>query len=248
MFETVRRRIRAPEGVFFGLADAGGTWSLNTKGVVGALFDACETRQPLMILGTAFSFVHLLDYLSEQALCFRLPTGSRVLETGGYKGRSRTVPRADLHQEVTRYLGIPSASIVTEYGMSELSSQAYDRVCVSRREFRARSEPHLGTPPAFGVHALACLPGADTFKGGHQTLHFPPWARAQIISPETGREVAEGESGLIRVFDLANVYSVLAIQSEDLGRRRGNSFELIGRAHLSEPRGCSLMATGVATP
>jgi hypothetical protein len=54
--------------------------------------------------------------------------------------------------------------------------------------------------------------------------------------------VADGETGLIRVFDLANVFSVMAIQTEDLGVRRENGFELIGRAQLAEPRGCSLMA------
>ena len=63
----------------------------------------------------------------------------------------------------------------------------------------------------------------------------------QIISPETGREAAEGETGLIRIFDLANVFSVAAIQTEDLGVRRGDGFELVGRAQLAEPRGCSLM-------
>jgi hypothetical protein len=54
--------------------------------------------------------------------------------------------------------------------------------------------------------------------------------------------VAQGETGLIRVFDLANVYSVMAIQTEDLGIRSGDGFELLGRAVMSEPRGCSLMA------
>jgi hypothetical protein len=53
--------------------------------------------------------------------------------------------------------------------------------------------------------------------------------------------VAEGETGLIRVFDLANVFSVAAIQTEDLGIRHGDGFELIGRASFAEPRGCSLM-------
>jgi hypothetical protein len=63
----------------------------------------------------------------------------------------------------------------------------------------------------------------------------------QIISPETGREVKDDETGLIRVFDLANVRSVMAIQTEDLGIRSGAGFELLGRARLAEPRGCSLM-------
>jgi hypothetical protein len=64
----------------------------------------------------------------------------------------------------------------------------------------------------------------------------------QIVSPETWDEVAVGETGLIRVFDLANVYSVMAIQTEDMGVRHGDGFTLAGRAALSEPRGCSLLA------
>jgi hypothetical protein len=47
---------------------------------------------------------------------------------------------------------------------------------------------------------------------------------------------------MIRVTDLANVWSVAAIQTEDLGIRREDGFELIGRAEKAEPRGCSLMA------
>jgi hypothetical protein len=73
---------------------------------------------------------------------------------------------------------------------------------------------------------------------------FPSWARAKVISPETGHEVADGEKGLLRIFDLANVFSVMAIQTEDLVIRRGEHFELIGRAELAEPRGCSLMTAG----
>ena len=107
--------------------------------------------------------------------------------------------------------------------MSELSSQAY--AGVTSDECCVRTE---GRPP---VHASLVT----------RHFHFPPWTRAQIISPETGREVAEGETGLIRIFDLANVFSVAAIQTEDLGVRRGDGFELIGRAQLAEPRGCSLM-------
>jgi hypothetical protein len=62
-----------------------------------------------------------------------------------------------------------------------------------------------------------------------------------VVSPETGGPVADGEAGLLQVFDLANVYSVLAVQTGDLAARRENGFELLGRAATSEPRGCSLM-------
>jgi hypothetical protein len=71
---------------------------------------------------------------------------------------------------------------------------------------------------------------------------FPPWVRARVISPETNDEVAEGEAGLLRIVDLANVFSVTAIQTEDRAVRRGGGFELIGRAAQAEARGCSLTA------
>jgi hypothetical protein len=54
--------------------------------------------------------------------------------------------------------------------------------------------------------------------------------------------VADGETGLIRVLDLANVSSVMAVQTEDLGVRREGGFELMGRARMAELRGCSLMS------
>ena len=61
----------------------------------------------LLLLGTAFSFVHLLDYLAENNLRFDLPAGSRVMETGGYKNRSRSMPKAELHALITERLGVP---------------------------------------------------------------------------------------------------------------------------------------------
>jgi hypothetical protein len=64
-----------------------------------------------------------------------------------------------------------------------------------------------------------------------------------VISAETGEPVGEGQTGLIRVFDLANVWSVMAVQTEDLAIQRGAGFELLGRAAAAEQRGCSLMSS-----
>lgn len=211
MFETVRRKLSAPDSAFLGSADNTGAWTLDCDVTAIALRNAEQTNQPVVLMGTAFSFVHLLDWLVERDLRFRLPPGSRVMETGGYKGRSRELPKAELHALITEKLGVPATHIVCEYGMSELSSQAYDG----------------GSPQNVPQAARA--------------LQFPPWAKARVISAETGREVADGETGLIQVFDLANVFSVMALQTEDLAIRRGKGFELIGRSSQSEPRGCSLM-------
>jgi hypothetical protein len=125
-------------------------------------------------------------------------------------------------------LGIAQEHIVCEYGMSELSSQGYEVRSGECGVGSGEAQSQLGSR----LYAARSTPA----------FQFPPWARVQIVSPETGLEVAQGETGLIRVFDLANVYSVMAIQTEDLGIRRGDGFELLGRAVMSEPRGCSLMA------
>jgi len=216
MLETIRRSFNWRFSESMARVDAGGAWILNREAGVGTLLRAQDSGLPVLILGTAFSFVHLLDYCLAPELHIQLPDGSRIMETGGYKGRSRTMPKEELHSLITRRLGVPLSHIVCEYGMSELSSQAYDRIAghdVSR----------------FNVSTL------------QRTFRFPPWARARIVSPETETLVKDGEAGLIQVFDLANVRSVMAIQTEDLAVRRGDGFELVGRAHLAEPRGCSLM-------
>ena len=201
MFETIRLKTNANHSCFVGNVERDGAWTIDFETALSELL----TPDPMFVLGTAFSFVHLLDYIEEDNVPLKLPPGSRVIETGGYKGRSRSMPKHELHELITKCLGVSGENIICEYGMSELSSQAY-----------------------------------NTTSSHH--FQFPPWARAQIISPETGKEVSPGETGLIRVFDLANVYSVMAIQTEDLAIRHEEGFELIGRAQLAEPRGCSLMA------
>ena len=93
-----------------------------------SLAPAIQARRPVLLAGTAFNFVHTLDALADAGLSFRLPPGSCVLETGGYKGRSRELTRPELHAAISAGFGLPEAAIVREYGMSELGSQAYDRV------------------------------------------------------------------------------------------------------------------------
>ena len=220
MFECIGNSAQFAGSQFFGEIAADGDWALDLPAVRDRLERAARQGEHIMVVGTAFSFVHLLDHLGEQKPVLVLPPGSRVLETGGYKGRSRSMPKSELHPLITARLGVPRGNIVCEYGMAELSSQAYDCLALTR----ATPGPQFGWP---NVSRRLC---------------FPPWARVQVVSAETAGEVPEGQVGLIRVFDLANVYSVLAIQTEDLAVRRGDGFELIGRANQAEPRGCSLMA------
>ena len=209
MFETIRRAYPACDARFFGEVDSNGNWTIHREEFERAL----DGSRPIALFGAAFHFVNLLEDPATGLPGIRLPDGSRVLETGGYKGRSRSLTQGDLHALISERLGVRRDHIVCEYGMSELSSQAYDTTF-------DHSGPTTHAPRRF---------------------RFPPWARVQIVSPETGREVAEGEIGLVRVYDLANVASVLAVQTEDLAIRRGDGFEFVGRAPAAEARGCSLM-------
>ncbi len=210
MFELIRHEHGDEGSAFLAAVDPTSAWVVEPKTAWAALREASDGGTPVLLLGTAFSFVHLLDGRPAGQPPVRLPAGSFVLETGGYKGRSRELPKSDLHAALGKALGLAPQCVRTEYGMCELSSQAYDTF--------------PGDPPA-----------------GQRRFRFPPWARAVVVSPETGREVADGESGLLRVYDLANVRSVLAIETEDLAVRRGLGFELLGRAARAEARGCSLM-------
>jgi hypothetical protein len=79
---------------------------------------------PVMLLGTSFAFVHLLDALGEAP--FRLPSGSRVMQTGGFKGRSREVEASALRRDLAAAFDVSERRIVGEYGMTELSSQFYE--------------------------------------------------------------------------------------------------------------------------
>ena len=255
MFATIRSRAcesadSAPvpgAGPFLGQASDEG-WTLDFAGALEFLDVVSESGRPAALLGTAFSFVHLCDFLEAKQLRFTLPPGSRVMETGGYKGRSRSLPGAELRAFIADRLGISAGRILCEYGMSELSSQAYDRA--------VPEESSADAPVRETSFALAGGRGCPRSLPASVAIHqrrgdsagvfrFPPWARSQVISPETGGEVEDGETGLLRIVDLANVFSVLAVQTEDLAVRRGDGFELLGRSEAAEPRGCSLTAAAI---
>lgn len=179
-----------------------------------AMLHACEAADgPVLIFTTAFALVHLLDACNARDVTLALPPGSRMLETGGYKGRTREIPKADLYAWAARRLGLAETHIVNEYGMAELSSQWYDTVL---------RETHAGRP------------ARGRCKAG------PPWVRARVLDPQTGHDVEPGEIGLLRLYDPMNRGSVCCIQTEDVGRQLPGGFEVLGRATDAELRGCSL--------
>lgn len=74
----------------------------------------------------------------------------------------------------------------------------------------------------------------------HAPKQGPPWVRFAVVDATTLEPLPPGETGLLRHFDLANLFSVSAIQTEDLGRTVEAGFQLLGRAAGAPPRGCSI--------
>ncbi len=68
----------------------------------------------------------------------------------------------------------------------------------------------------------------------------PPWLDAAAVDPASLERVPDGHPGLLRFFDLANVGSVSAILTGDLGVVENGAVRVIGRSADGEARGCAL--------
>ncbi|MFD2551188.1 acyl transferase [Bizionia sediminis] len=77
------------------------------------------SNQKVLLLGVSFALLDLVEQHS-----FRLKN-TIVMETGGMKGRRKELIREELHDILKQGFGV--ATIHSEYGMTELLSQAYSK-------------------------------------------------------------------------------------------------------------------------
>ncbi len=191
--------------------DSAHFWPLDANTIAAldhALRAAEESQEPVAILATSFALVHADDALSRN---YALSAGSRIMQTGGFKGKSREVDPSAMRAMLTTRYGVPESHIVAEYGMTELSSQMYETSLV------------------------------DALAGVSQSRRYwaPPWMRVTAVDPESLRPT-DGV-GILRLDDAANLDSVCAIQTADRARLFDDGcFELLGRDPNAVPRGCSL--------
>ena len=192
-------------GGFFMRGDA-----LDLEGIARALQ---ESREPTLVFGTAFAFVHLLDHCASAKLSFALPQRSRIVETGGFKGKSRSVAREKLYDALSGTFGVSREFCIAEYGMCELGSQWYD---------------------AGLSDALAGRHARQQLKVG------PHWTRTLVVDPVTAQELPSGSTGLLQVFDLSNRGSVAAVLTGDLVTQSEDGFIYVSRSQAAPPKGCSI--------
>jgi hypothetical protein len=189
------------------------------------LKDLEQKRQKALLIGVTFA---LLDFVKEYSLPLKHTV---VMETGGMKGRREELVRDEVQQLLKRTFQLDV--IHSEYGMTELLSQAYSKgngifYCPPWMKVLIRDEedPLAVQSSEFGVRSQKSK--TDSRLTTHDSR------------PDSYRETTKG---VLNIIDLANIYSCSFIATDDAGKLYDDgSFEVIGRIDNSDIRGCSLMA------
>lgn len=79
-----------------------------------------SSGKKILLLGVSFA---LLDFVEKYRV--KLPCTAVVMETGGMKGRRKEMSREELHAALKEGFGVNT--VHSEYGMTELLSQAYSK-------------------------------------------------------------------------------------------------------------------------
>ncbi|MDE0886564.1 MAG: AMP-binding protein [Myxococcota bacterium] len=211
MFQVLLRELGSPSSGF-DVVDG----RLEAEALAGRLQTAQARNEAVALCGTAFSFVHLIEFLEAQGTRFECAPGSRIMETGGFKGRSREMPRDELYSALGRCLGIPPSRIVNQYGMTELGSQFYDSVWIDPEGPRRK----LG-PPWVRVRLVDPESGEES----------PPGEPGMVIIHDLANT---GSIAALQTADLGR--AVMGSDGSDPG------FEILGRQAGAEARGCSIAA------
>ena len=175
-----------------------------------------KAKQKTLLIGVTYA---LLDFAEKFPLeLFH----TIIMETGGMKGRRKELTRMEVHEQLSKAFN--KHEIHSEYGMTELLSQAYAGKegrfhCPNWMKVMVRDDED-----PFEVRSQQSIVNSQTL-----TTHLP----IAIGTPLTGA---------INIIDLANVYSCSFIATDDIGKLNpDNSFEVLGRMDGSDLRGCSLL-------
>jgi len=94
-----------------------GFYLYNHRDLFAQLKNQQKNKKPTLLIGVTFA---LLDFVEQYSINF---PELIVMETGGMKGRRKEMIREELHQTLCKGFGV--SAIRSEYGMTELLSQAY---------------------------------------------------------------------------------------------------------------------------
>lgn len=99
--------------------DAGGFFPDDHTALLQTIEKARAARLKVLLMGVTFA---LLDLAEKHPVDL---SDVIIMETGGMKGRRREMIREEVHEIIKKAFGV--SSVHSEYGMTELLSQAYSR-------------------------------------------------------------------------------------------------------------------------
>ena len=162
---------------------------LRTDALCEALQHAQNSGEPFFLLGASYSFVHLMDALQARGQTVQLPTGSRLLDTGGFKGQSREVPMDAFYDQLSTTFGVHRDQCFNMYGMTELSTQFYD--AGNRTVPSVKRGPHW-----IRSRVVDPLTGQDVPAGERGILAHTDLANVNsvvtILTEDVGQATADG--------------------------------------------------------
>ena len=184
-----------------------GTYLYEFEKLNDTLVSLEDAGQQTLLIGVTYA---LLDFAGQFPMHLNHTT---IMETGGMKGRRKEMTRMEVHEQLKKAFG--KKEIHSEYGMTELLSQAY-----------AKKEGRYQCPPWMKVMI--------------RDEEDPLTVRSLEFGVQSNK--LETLAGAINIIDLANVYSCSFIATDDVGRLYpDDSFEVLGRMDGSDLRGCSLL-------
>jgi hypothetical protein len=190
---------------------------IDVAGIRAALAAAGSAGVPVCVAGTAFAFVALWDALEASVARFACAPGSRVMETGGFKGRSRVVERDDLYDGIAARLGIAREAIVAEYGMTELTSQWYDAPATRGARLRSKAGPPWLRALVVDAEGRELPPGEPGFL-----RHVDLANRSSVLAVQTeDRGYATPDGFVLLGRDMDAPLRGCSLDAEELVARRG---------------------------
>jgi phenylacetate-coenzyme A ligase PaaK-like adenylate-forming protein len=150
-----------------------------------------QQGQKVLLIGVSFALLDLVEKYS-----FKL-NNTVIMETGGMKGRRKEMIRAELHEVLKKGFGVPF--IHSEYGMTELLSQAY-----SSKNGIFECPPWMDVLVRDPEDALTLLPKERS--GGLNVIDLANFYSCSFIATQDlGKKYEDGKLEILGRFDHSDI-------------------------------------------
>lgn len=196
------------------LLKKGNSFWFDADSFKSALVRHTNSGEPFIIFGFTFLLHHYaVKDFSGSGSKIRLPESTKIIHIGGWKKlQSQSVTKEKFNSDICSVFGVDASNVIDVYGFTEQMGLVY-----------------------------------PDCQEGHK--HVPLYSEIIIRDFDTLEPVRDGEEGLIQILTpLPHSYPGVSVLTDDVGfvcqrgrcrcGRNGTAFRVVGRAKLSEPRGC----------